>query len=592
MKDENGAKKIGKSPFKVERSEKDPHAFGLRKKEIIDCVRAIYNNRNVLISGARGIGKSSLGQQMQIVLQGDSTLLERCKIEVDFPKTFCLYYACSIGLSLEQLVLDLLYRLEQAYRILQMDADVKEIKQGFELNLGFIKANVEATIGSSTKGAPATLATQFVDGLELVFKKIHLFRYKAISIMLDEVDKLPSDANLGGFMKIVHESLSSRDLNNVNFILAGQMGIFTRLQKEHPSFERLIKHVPLSPLDLDASEYILDYATKNTKPRINIEPDAKQAILGIAAGHPDTIHLVGDAAFYQAEDPKTITRFDVIKGIMGILKSDKREKYTEMLQSVAKDEKATLFILGTYRSEAVPVRIPYQWLINRAGKYFSAEEIDKNLVSLVEQAYLVLKDDRKSIYFTEELFRLFIMLGIMEEQGLQILREERETYYLNKDKRRDEFKQKTLITEDTEELDRESYVSQQEDEEERLYDKIISQLDEVDEDQAQAILLKFLENKDEKIKNQDVATLDGLNAIVQTLIIKREQANLIELNYKTDWDIDSIFKSSRKFIGSEYGVVGAEEITMSDLEGGYDDEDTRYFIQDNFYRYNDDEDDD
>src|SRR5689334_15894417 len=103
---------LRKTPFKVNKIESDPDAFGLRPKEIISCSESLYNNRSILTSGPRGIGKSSLGNQMQKVLEGDRTLLERCGITSVFPNTLCLFYACDQGNSLQQLVLDIMYNLE------------------------------------------------------------------------------------------------------------------------------------------------------------------------------------------------------------------------------------------------------------------------------------------------------------------------------------------------------------------------------------------------------------------------------------------------------------------------------------------------
>ena len=192
--------RLRKSPFKVNKHENNPKGFGLRAKEILDCADALYKDLSVLISGSRGIGKSSLGEQMRIILEGDNTLLKRCEVDDKFPKTLTVYYACGERMTLEQLVLGILAELEQEYRILP-NVTPTEIKQGFELNLlGLFKANLEATIISSEK-PPATIATQFVNGIQVVMQRIKKFGYKSVCIMLDELDLLPSSVNLGSFLR-------------------------------------------------------------------------------------------------------------------------------------------------------------------------------------------------------------------------------------------------------------------------------------------------------------------------------------------------------------------------------------------------------
>jgi hypothetical protein len=160
------------------------------------------------------------------------------------------------------LALDILYNLEQEC------LSIPESKISFEFNLGIIKANIESDIKPKS---PATLATQLVGGISKAvgtLKKFHFF--DALNIMLDEVDQISDDINFGHFMKIVHEALNNKRLP-VTFILAGQQGVFTRFTREDASFERIVRHIPLSILDPDAANYILDFAAQNTRPRFSYD---------------------------------------------------------------------------------------------------------------------------------------------------------------------------------------------------------------------------------------------------------------------------------------------------------------------------------
>ena len=91
------------SPFKVDKIESDPQAFGRRVEDIRACASALLSRRHVLISGPRGIGKSSLGSQLQTAYQGDFTLFERCDIRADLPRYLCGYYACDVTTSIAEL---------------------------------------------------------------------------------------------------------------------------------------------------------------------------------------------------------------------------------------------------------------------------------------------------------------------------------------------------------------------------------------------------------------------------------------------------------------------------------------------------------
>src|SRR3954464_6811844 len=104
---------IRKSPFKVARIESDPRAFGRRIDDVRDSATALYNRRNVLISGPRGIGKSSLGSQLQTVYDGDPTLLQRCAIDTRLPRYVCAFYACDKTTTLSELCGAILYSIER-----------------------------------------------------------------------------------------------------------------------------------------------------------------------------------------------------------------------------------------------------------------------------------------------------------------------------------------------------------------------------------------------------------------------------------------------------------------------------------------------
>ncbi|MDD2972140.1 MAG: hypothetical protein PHE02_08435 [Lachnospiraceae bacterium] len=78
-----------KSPFHSNNMETDPTVYGLRPTIIYDAVRELFNDKSILITGTRGIGKSSLSFQLQRILNGEKNVLVRCGIEVDNTRMFC-----------------------------------------------------------------------------------------------------------------------------------------------------------------------------------------------------------------------------------------------------------------------------------------------------------------------------------------------------------------------------------------------------------------------------------------------------------------------------------------------------------------------
>lgn len=410
--------KIKRSPFKVNIVENNPHAFGLRYKEIIASLDALYNNRSIVISGQRGIGKSSMGCQLQNVLEGDNTLLTRCGIEVNFPKTLCVFYACDPNITLDQLVLDILHILEQ--KIIAIP------KIGFnstsiEFNLGVIKAKFEGNV-STRKRSPATYATLFVDGLyQIQMSLMNIHFYESINIMLDELDLLSSDINFGHFIKIVHETLIRKELFNVSFIFAGQKGIYPRLIEQDKSFERIVHHISLSILDADASTHVLQYASSQVKPTFRYDGDALGLLLSISSGYPYVLHFLGDAAYMTMEIDSVMSKNDVITGISNVLQSDKREKYLSIIDGLTNTEYLIIFALSQYAPDSLPAQIQLTWLKKKVRDFVvDPSEVENVLSSLEEKGHIKIFNDQDYCIFSEELFRVFVSMIRIKTRETQI----------------------------------------------------------------------------------------------------------------------------------------------------------------------------
>ena len=111
--------KLRKSPFKADKIEDNPHSFALRPEEIEFSAKKLFNNNNLLITGPRGIGKTSLAKQLQLFYQDETTLLERCGIETKFPSYLCAFYKCDTTSTLQNMSLDIIRNIEQECLLIQ-----------------------------------------------------------------------------------------------------------------------------------------------------------------------------------------------------------------------------------------------------------------------------------------------------------------------------------------------------------------------------------------------------------------------------------------------------------------------------------------
>lgn len=407
---------IRRSPFKVNKIERDPEAYGLRIMEIIDSVEALYNNRSILLSGQRGIGKTSMGIQLQEVMKGNQRLLQRCELDVEFQKTICVFHPCDSVSSIEQISLDILFKLEE--RILNILRRRKiQVEPEFEINLGIIKTSIRSSIDSKSR-TPGTTASLFVNGLNTMLKSLTRFRrIEYINIMIDELDQLPKTENFGHFMKIVHDTLNYNQLDNITFIFSGQKGIYSDLLEGNLSFERIVRHIPLQILDSESCEHILDFASKKSRPRFSIDQKAKEMILAVSSGFPYTIHLLGDVAFWEMKNHLHLDISDVYNGLEKVLLSDKREKYLSRFNELPKSEKILLIQHGKQHADILPAEVPLKKIQDLTTKIgLSPKKIDQAIESLVNAGHIFIKESNSSLIFCEELFRIFINLIRLEQE--------------------------------------------------------------------------------------------------------------------------------------------------------------------------------
>jgi len=390
----------------------------------------LYNKRNLLLYGPRGIGKSSLGIQLQKMLMGNKRLLERCKIDCEFPKYLSVRIPCDKEDNLSQIAYNILFYLEEEYNKMFKTIEYKEKKASIKVNFGILQAGIEAKIDSPKYSATA-IATVLTSELSKIFKIITSSdNYYGINIMIDELDCLSPDINFAHFIKNVHEILSQKISENIFFILAGNTGIYNRLHSADPSISRIVKTIKIPILEATELEYILDYAGATWKPPFIIEDKGKDLIVSLSSGFPHIPHLIGDESFIIMRNESYMTFEDVKIGIENVLKSDKKEQYLDILKNEMTEEERELIIAITkYKSKVdntLPKEILIEWIKVEFGeKSTNNVSTESILVSLVRKGYIKKNIKGTHYLFNEELFRVFISLARIEREEALIKREEK-----------------------------------------------------------------------------------------------------------------------------------------------------------------------
>lgn len=96
---------LKKNPFTPQDPINDPQKFAGRSVSVANAIDSLFNGKNILISGQRGVGKSSLAIQLLNVLKGNEALLNKLNYEIDdFKFNFITSdHRCTTNNSIEEI---------------------------------------------------------------------------------------------------------------------------------------------------------------------------------------------------------------------------------------------------------------------------------------------------------------------------------------------------------------------------------------------------------------------------------------------------------------------------------------------------------
>lgn len=312
------------NPFKPN-SPINPGMFTGRSGEIQRLEAHLLQTRagqasNFMITGERGIGKSSLLNYIKWVAQG--------RIPID-------------GITFNFLVIDT--DVDQGTTQLGL---IRKIERGMHHALGkseparnFLKQTWEFLQRIEAAGVKVN-KNEGPDCDELIFDEfaysladtvdrltdensgsdIFNARYDGVLILIDEADNAGRQLQLGSFLKLLTERLQRRTCDCLMIGLAGLPELRRVLAESHRSSLRLFEDIPLDRLSPEEVVRVIDvcvtFANSQNARVTQVAPDAKETLAALSEGYPHFIQQFGFSAF-AADDDGLITGEDVTKGAFG-----------------------------------------------------------------------------------------------------------------------------------------------------------------------------------------------------------------------------------------------------------------------------------
>lgn len=276
--------------------------FVARHKEIERLERAIRQtlsgrNENLLITGERGIGKSSLARFVRYVAEKEYNLVG----------THC----CLGGVTNLQEMMGAVFR-----QLLQdcTDKSLFDRLRGVfgDYVEGVTLFGVEVQFTKNTDKLQA-LANNFLPALRKIYEESAKHGKKGLVLMLDDLNGISDTPRFSPFLKSFVDGLatSGKPLP-ICLVLVGLPERRQDLVRHQPSTARIFDVVDLALMNAGESEEF--FHKLFAKQAMTIDEAALSLMVKLSAGFPMLMHEVGDAVFWQDAD-NHISETDARKGI-------------------------------------------------------------------------------------------------------------------------------------------------------------------------------------------------------------------------------------------------------------------------------------
>ncbi|MFQ4139595.1 ATP-binding protein [Nodosilinea sp. PGN35] len=384
-------------PFTPDLPIDSPSRFSGRVKEIDSVVDSLFQLANskpkhTIITGDRGIGKSSVLVQVKNIAEGNLDLVTRLGIDpgensYDF---LCAWHDCATDQTPADLATGILKQLKTS-----LENVLGKIK--FEINFaGFLTVSQKE---DSTISSLSEVVDLFCSEIMKAEKEAKDKNKSGILLFFDELDRVKSGSGVATFFKLSAEKLSRDGAKHVSFFAAGITGAIQNLEEEHGSIYRTFKDVPLPRLKFSEVEQILEDGFQLAS--CTYENEVIEKIFKLCAGYPEPVHLLGSQILKSDLDNHlSIDDFELAK--VEVVETLRRNKLISMLKKAGSGKYQK--ILEAMASHDNP-NVPSAYISEKIG--YKPNEYSTNMGSLI-QRNIISSVDRGVYCFVDPLLKEYI----------------------------------------------------------------------------------------------------------------------------------------------------------------------------------------
>jgi hypothetical protein len=290
-----------------------PGMFAGRGQELRTLEQILFqtkhgNPQHFLVTGERGIGKSSLLYYFQLISTG--------KITTPSNATFKFL---TLNLALEPTDDFKTVVRKVGTELVSTVSKHETFKKAAKATWDFLKRWEIAGIKFNSESQRVEDHQLLDDLCQTIINTLDKLndQVDGCLLLIDESDKPPVTANLGAFCKLFTEQLTKHGTHNVTLGLAGVTGIVSKLRDSHESSPRVFHTITLDPLTHDDRLVVinrgLDEANGKSSVKVTISTDAAISISTLSEGYPNFIQQFAFCAF-NADSDNLIDIDDVTNG--------------------------------------------------------------------------------------------------------------------------------------------------------------------------------------------------------------------------------------------------------------------------------------
>ena len=399
--------KLKPNPFRPDKPVTEFDLFAGRADELKVLIDALYqigfgNPKHTIVTGPRGIGKSSFINQIQSLTKNRSAILRELDVHAgEFGFKFAVYQHIAMkNQTTESIVTSLIDQMRNDTRgdlRSWFGAILEKWKPKFKVPaVGEIEYQPQNVQDSSTIG------TDFIAAIDNLWNEIKEYK-DGIVIIIDEVDTVATDTDIASFLKTSTELLLNSGLERVSIYLGGITDAIEKLKEDHASIGRVFETVELSPMSREESRLVITktLASGVESSQVEIKNSAIERVVEIAEGFPAVIHQLCYHA-YRYDDDNSIDDDDVQLALHDVVTRVRREELDESLSRAGTGyARKILFVMANDDRYNVPLAD----IAKRLNK--PTNEVSSPITKLVRDEKVV-RVERALYRIKDPLLRLYI----------------------------------------------------------------------------------------------------------------------------------------------------------------------------------------